>query len=99
MDATQIPAAHTGGHQPLTERELAWVEQTAGREPGSVLLRLVAEVRELRTAKLCALCSTVFPDAPSASNCRHLTRSPSGVCYACGHCRSSHEVPKAGWGN
>lgn len=34
----------------LSERELAWVEQAAGREPGSVLARLVAEVRALRTA-------------------------------------------------
>lgn len=33
---------------PLTDRELAWVEAAAGREPGSVLARLVAEVRALR---------------------------------------------------
>lgn len=33
---------------PLTDRELAWVEQAAGREPGNLLVRLVAEVRALR---------------------------------------------------
>lgn len=35
-------------NKPLTEQELAYVEAAAGREPGGILARLVAEVRHTR---------------------------------------------------
>lgn len=74
---------------PLTERELAWVEQSAGREPGSLLVRMAAEIRHLR-AEITRLHTQ---DAEQIAQWRERAESAETQLDA-----EHAAVPRAGWG-
>lgn len=77
-------------YTPLTEQELTWVEQAAGREPGGVPVRMAAEIRRLRTE----LAAVHTADAERVAQWRERAESAETQLDA----EHAADVPKSGWG-